>query len=217
MIDQRRSDPRTGLYSDELVSLLRDGGQRVVCVLNRKGRALLLDCAACGEVARCEHCAGAVRLMGEALTCRRCGRSRPQVCASCGSDALRSLRVGVTRAREQLEALAGRPVGEVTALTAGKEDLPGTDVFVGTEAVLYRESELRRRGAVGAVAFLDFDQELLAPRTGRPRRRWRCWPEPRAWWGAGAETGGCWSRRAPPRPPSHRGGRPGRPAEAVGG
>jgi primosomal protein N' (replication factor Y) len=52
----------------------------------------------------------------------------------------------------------------VTALTAGKEDLPGTDVFVGTEAVLYRESELRRRGAVGAVAFLDFDQELLAPR-----------------------------------------------------
>jgi primosomal protein N' (replication factor Y) len=164
VIDQRRSDPRTGLYSDELVSLLRDGGQRVVCVLNRKGRALLLDCAACGEVARCEHCAGAVRLMGEALTCRRCGRSRPQVCASCGSDALRSLRVGVTRAREQLEALAGRPVGEVTALTAGKEDLPGTDVFVGTEAVLYRESELRRRGAVGAVAFLDFDQELLAPR-----------------------------------------------------
>jgi primosomal protein N' (replication factor Y) len=164
VVDQRRSDPRTGLYSDELVRLLRDGGQRVVCVLNRKGRALLLDCAACGEVARCEHCAGAVRLMGEALTCRRCGRSRPQVCASCGSDALRSLRVGVTRAREQLEALAGRPVGEVTAVTAVRDDFPGTDVFVGTEAVLYRESELRRRGAVGAVAFLDFDQELLAPR-----------------------------------------------------
>ena len=39
----------------------------MVCVLNRKGRALLLDCAACGEVARCEHCAGAMRLtVGEA-------------------------------------------------------------------------------------------------------------------------------------------------------
>jgi primosomal protein N' (replication factor Y) len=167
VVDGRRSDPRTGLYSAELVELLRDTGRRVVCVLNRKGRALLLDCAACGEVARCEHCAGAVRLVGEALTCRRCGRSRPLVCTSCGSDSLRSLRVGVTRAREQLEALAGRPVGEVTLVgsaTAGQGQLPGTDVLVGTEAVLYRENELRRRGPVGAVAFLDFDQELLAPR-----------------------------------------------------
>ena len=164
VVDQRRSDPRTGLYSADLVELLRDVGQRVVCVLNRKGRALLMDCAACGEVARCEHCAGAVRLVGEALTCRRCGRSRPLVCSSCGSDSLRSLRVGVTRAREQLEALAGRSVGEVGAETAGQVGLPGADVFVGTETVLYRESELRRRGVVGAVAFLDFDQELLAPR-----------------------------------------------------
>ncbi|HXW80155.1 MAG TPA: hypothetical protein VEJ84_11695, partial [Acidimicrobiales bacterium] len=39
-----------------------------------------------------------------------------------------------------------------------------TPVLVGTEAVLYREGELRRSGGVGAVAFLDFDQELLAPR-----------------------------------------------------
>ena len=68
--------------------------------------------------------------------------------------------------REQLEALAGRPVGEVTATTAaaGPGDLPATDVLVGTETVLYRENQLRRRGPVGAVAFLDFDQELLAPR-----------------------------------------------------
>jgi len=37
-------------------------------------------------------------------------------------------------------------------------------VLVGTEAVLYREGELRKAGGVGAVAFLDFDQELLASR-----------------------------------------------------
>jgi primosomal protein N' (replication factor Y) len=75
------------------------------------------------------------------------------------------LRVGVTRAREQLEALAGRPVGEVAAAARAKGDeLPGASVLVGTETVLYRESELRHRGGVGTVAFLDFDQELLAPR-----------------------------------------------------
>jgi primosomal protein N' (replication factor Y) len=178
VVDRRRSDPRAGLYSPELTELVRHAEGRVVCVLNRKGRALLLDCAACGEVARCEHCAGAVHLVGAELTCRRCGRSRPLVCAACGSDSLRSLRVGVTRAREQLEALAGRPVGEVTGPGAGggpreaasarsadrESDVPDSPVLVGTEGVLYRESELRRGGGVGAVAFLDFDQELLAPR-----------------------------------------------------
>jgi primosomal protein N' (replication factor Y) len=35
---------------------------------------------------------------------------------------------------------------------------------VGTEAVLYRVGELRKGGGVGAVAFLDFDHELLASR-----------------------------------------------------
>jgi len=74
---------------------------------------------------------------------------------------LRLLKVGVSRAREQLEALSGRPVGEVSA---GTGPLPTTPVLVGTEAVLYREGELRKGGGVGAVAFLDFDQELLASR-----------------------------------------------------
>ena len=68
------------------------------------------------------------------------------------------LRAGVSKAREDLERLAGRPVIEVSGdspLPAGSEDAP---VIVGTEAVLHRV-----HGA-NVVAFLDFDQELLAPR-----------------------------------------------------
>jgi len=61
----------------------------------------------------------------------------------------------VSRVREELEALTGRPVGEVTAETG---PLPSAAVLVGTEAVLHRV------GPVDGVAFLDFDQELLAPR-----------------------------------------------------
>jgi primosomal protein N' (replication factor Y) len=160
VVDYRQEDPRSGLYSAAVVNLLRSGA-RVLCVLNRKGRASLLACAACAELARCEDCGGALALAGDGLACRRCGRARPVVCASCGSDALRALRVGVTRAREQLEALAGQPVGEVTA--AG-EVLPDARVLVGTEALLCREHDLRATGGVDAVAFLDFDQELLAPR-----------------------------------------------------
>jgi primosomal protein N' (replication factor Y) (superfamily II helicase) len=160
VVDRRRDDPQQGLYSSAVVDLLRSD-QRVVCVLNRKGRALLPVCGACGEAAMCEHCGAGVALLTEALVCRRCGAARPVVCASCGSDGLRQLRVGVSRAREQLEALSGRRVGEVVAGTGAA---PGTPVIVGTEAVLYRDGELRHNGPIGAVVFLDFDQELLGPR-----------------------------------------------------
>jgi primosomal protein N' (replication factor Y) len=62
----------------------------------------------------------------------------------------------VAKARDELEALAGMPVGEVSSRTVDVNlDAP---VLVGTEAVLHRI-----RGA-GTVVFLDFDQELLAPR-----------------------------------------------------
>jgi primosomal protein N' (replication factor Y) len=61
----------------------------------------------------------------------------------------------VARVREELEALVGEPVGELTATTT---DLPVERVVVGTEAVLQRIDR------ADVVAFLDLDQELLAPR-----------------------------------------------------
>lgn len=158
VVDRRQDDPRLGLYSERLAGVVRTG-RRVVCVLNRTGRVRLLACGACGELARCERCGAAV--MGGAeggLLCPRCELSRPWVCASCGSTRLRVLRIGVSRARDDLAALAGRPVGEVTAAAPG---VPPEDLLVGTEAVLHR---LGRQDRVDVVVFLDFDQELLAPR-----------------------------------------------------
>ena len=159
VVDRRDEPPGSGLYSSRLVALVREAGpdRRVVCVLNRKGRAPLLACVACGELARCEVCTGPVADAGDgALACRRCGATRPAVCTACGATRMKALRVGVTRAREELELLAGRPVAEVTAGDDG--GVPDAPVLVGTEAVLHRVA-----GAY-AVAFLDFDQELLAPR-----------------------------------------------------
>lgn len=162
VVDRRDDDPRLGLWSERLTLAVRDAG-RVVCVLNRTGRARLLACAACRAVARCERCGAAVAQPASddplpPLVCRRCGQARPPVCQDCHSTRLRRLRTGVTRAREELAALAGRPVGEVTATGASGADAP---VLIGTEAVLHR-AELT--GAVDVVAFVDFDQELLAPR-----------------------------------------------------
>jgi len=91
------------------------------------------------------------------LRCRRCLAQRPVLCAACGSTRLRVLRVGVSRAREDLERLAGLPVEEVSG-DADPGPLPTAPVLVGTSAVLHRVAR------AWAVVFLDLDQELLAPR-----------------------------------------------------
>ncbi|MEE2631046.1 MAG: hypothetical protein VX752_03220 [Actinomycetota bacterium] len=164
LLDRRLDDPvRSGLFSPKLVPVLRgEGGDPVVCVLNRKGRSRLLACDGCGELARCEeHRVPMVQDVDNRLRCPLDDdHGRPVVCDSCGATRFRNLRAGVSRVREELEALAGRPVLEVTAETdAGLLDGGGASVFVGTEAVLHR---IQRR--VARVVFLEFDQELLAPR-----------------------------------------------------
>ncbi len=187
-VDRRGADPRTGLFSDEFVNLARavleqtDGhGQRgtrgasdapvpLVCVYNRKGGASLLACVACGELARCARCGAAARREPneDTLRCPRCGDVRPVVCAACGRLRTRTVRPGVSRLREELEALLGVPVGEVTGPRRPGASRPeaesvqavATDarVLVGTEAVLHRV----RRAA--AVAFLDIDLHLMSAR-----------------------------------------------------
>ena len=158
VVDRRQEDPgRAGLYSPLLVERLRGAG-RVVCVLNRAGRSRLLACARCGELARCEACGASVgQEEPGTLRCRSCATERPALCLACHATVLKNLRAGISRAREELEALAGEPVVEVSASTAGT-DLPAARVYVGTEAVLHQVPD------AAVVAFLDLDQELLAPR-----------------------------------------------------
>jgi len=160
-IVDRRSEPpgRLGLFSEELVRALQGPG-RVACILNRTGRVRLLACVSCGELASCERCQGAVRQVDDAtLTCGRCAEERPPLCASCGSARLKNLVLGVSRAREELSALLGETVGEVTA----RDSTNGhARVVIGTEALLRTAPPRSQRWA--AVAFLDFDQHLTALR-----------------------------------------------------
>lgn len=208
--DRRGDDPRTGLFSERLVTAVRaalarppvgatggsehmgpghvgpasgsgsahaglgpghggqvqplpggSAGSRVVCVLNRTGRARLLACAACGSLARCTRCGGPVAQLdaGGPLVCRRCGEARPPVCAVCDSTRLKVVRMGVSRAVEELSALVGEDAVEVSGGTdAGTAT--GARLVVGTEAALHRVER------ADLVAFLDLDQHLLAPRFG---------------------------------------------------
>lgn len=157
VVDLTRQDPRAGMLTDRVARLAETAtaGAPVRFVLNRHGRAALLACARCRELARCERCKAAVRQGSAAeLRCPLCGTVRPAVCAECGSTRLRNVRRGVTRVVEELAALADRHVEEVTA-GSGPRGLG--ELAVGTEAIL------NRTGRAAAVVFLDFDRELLSP------------------------------------------------------
>ncbi len=158
IVDLGDDDPWvTSLATSELIRELRDDRRRVVCVHNVTGRARRLACRACRELSTCEHCATPVaELEPDVLECPRCRARRPKLCQACGAARLVSLRPGISRLREELEAAAGRRVVEVTGATPA--EALDADVYIGTEAVLHR---VRR---VDTVAFLDLDGELLAPR-----------------------------------------------------
>ncbi len=223
VLDRRGEDPvRGGLFAPGLRDRLAAAGGRVVVVLNRKGRGRLLACKACGELVRTSDGTAPMQLHEDELVSPDGSERRPVVCAECGSTVLRVLRAGVTRAREELAALVGEPVAEVTSAGSprgaggfggsdgvrgsgglgrgsagtgrsagvhGSDGVRGSDVLrgadgfggpdgvrgsgglrgpdgvdglerivIGTEAVLWRVD------AAEVAVFLDFDQELLAPR-----------------------------------------------------
>ena len=156
VFDRRLDDPvRGGLFAEGLKARLDATSGRIVAVLNRKGRGRLLACKACGELVCSSDGRVPMRLIDGGLITDDGSEQRPVLCARCGSTVLRNLRIGTARARLELAALTGEPVGEVTAQTGA---MPAERVLVGTEAVLWRLP------AAAAVVFLDFDNELLAAR-----------------------------------------------------
>ena len=156
IIDTTDADPRDRRYPEELIAQIRRS-TRTVVVLNRTGRSRLLACRACSSVLTCSTCDAAVgQSDGTDLSCARCGTVRPLVCQNCGSTAVKNLRAGVDRVAEELGAILGEPVPELRS--ASDAQWANARCVLGTEAVLHRE----RRAEL--VVFLDFDQELLAPR-----------------------------------------------------
>jgi primosomal protein N' (replication factor Y) len=158
IVDRSREEPwKTSLVTGPLIRQLSDHDKTVVCVLNTPGRSRLVACRGCTALQRCESCEAAVSLTDDSrFVCARCHTERPVVCQACGATAMKNVRPGVTRVREELEAAARRPVVAVTG--DSDEVVPDAGVYVGTEAVLHRVRH------ADVVAFLDMDAELLAPR-----------------------------------------------------
>ncbi|MDW3218825.1 MAG: hypothetical protein R8F63_09460 [Acidimicrobiales bacterium] len=160
VLDRRADDPvKAGPFAERLGERLRSG--RVLCILNRTGRARLLACATCGEIVCSEDGSRPMVLVDDRLETADGAEHRPVVCAHCGSTMLKNLRVGVTRAREELAALVGEDVDEVTAAS---DDPPQSRVVIGTEALLHRVDR------ADVIVFLDLDQELLRPTQRAPEQ-----------------------------------------------
>jgi primosomal protein N' (replication factor Y) (superfamily II helicase) len=143
VVDRRNDPPGAGLLTSALADALHATDGLTVCVLNRRGRFRLLVCGNCGHLLRWDRT-----------------EERAKVCPECGATKLRVLRAGVTRVGEELAALV--PGARVVDVDADTADVPDADIVIGTEAVLHRAAVRRRRPAL--VAYLDLDQELLAPR-----------------------------------------------------
>lgn len=169
VVDRGEEPPSVGLLSERLARALhdaRDAKGPAVCVLNRRGRVRLFACATCLRLVRWDRDGAPVwdKPSDAPAVVGSVPAPRPDVCPHCGGTRLRVLRSGITRVREELAALLpGTPVVEVDAGTEAIADVGPTGVLIGTEAVLQRVEVRRLRPVL--VAFLDFDQELLAPRS----------------------------------------------------
>jgi len=161
IIDPREdSSAMGGLWPRSTLQALKSA-KRSLIVLNRTGRSRLLACRQCGELVTCTECGSAMQQLVEGvLECSRFGHSRPVLCSACLSTSMKNLRLGVTRASEELEALMNEPVTQVTKETS-TVDFRKSRIYLGTEAVLHRIDW------ADLIVFADFDQELLA-------KRYRC-------------------------------------------
>lgn len=169
--DRRDDDPATGEWCGEALAEVLRAEHRVVCVLNRTGRARLAYCNSCGELARSHRTGRALRLDKQRFIDPDTGEVRPAVCESCGATRFRRARVGVKGVAEEMERLTQRPVVQVVGESARREtdadgELSPAGLSAGTGAALYigTEAVLHRVRSADAVAFVDFDQELMAPR-----------------------------------------------------
>ena len=155
VLDPKQSEGKGhGLWPSGVIDQMKNS-ERSIVILNRKGRSKLLVCASCGEIVICSECNSKMSQPNEDyLTCSRNHR-RPIVCSFCLSTKLKNLRIGIGRAKEELEALLQEPVQEIHA-NSNDVNLHNGKYLLGTNAALHRVDW------ADLIFFADYDQELYA-------------------------------------------------------
>ena len=141
-------------------------GEQSLVLLNRRGYAPVLHCAACGWKSGCPHCSAwrVFHKLDRTLRCHHCGYTErvPRACPECGNLDIAPLGRGTERLEEQLaEALPGARLARIDAdSTRAKGALEArlnavhageVDVLVGTQMIA-KGHDFRRITLVAAVA-----------------------------------------------------------------
>ncbi len=140
-------------------------GEQSLLLLNRRGYAPVLHCAACGWKSGCAHCSAwrVFHKSDRTLRCHHCGFSErvPRACPDCGNLDIGPMGRGTEKLQEQLaELLPQARVGRIDAdSTRGVGELQQqlqavhageVDVLVGTQMVA-KGHDFRRVTLVAAV------------------------------------------------------------------
>ncbi len=156
-------------------------GEQSLVLLNRRGYAPVLHCAACGWKSACPHCsAWRVFHKGDrTLRCHHCGYTErvPRACPDCGNLDIQPVGRGTERLEEQLAlALPGARVARIDADTTrhkgaleaqlGAMHAGEVDVLVGTQMVA-KGHDFRR---ITLVAAVNPDSGLFASDFRAPER-----------------------------------------------
>ncbi|MBL8362662.1 MAG: primosomal protein N' [Rubrivivax sp.] len=157
-------------------------GEQSVVLLNRRGYAPVLHCAACGWKSGCPHCSAwrVFHKVDRTLRCHHCGFAErvPRACPECGNLDIAPLGRGTEKLEEQLAAVlpqgtriaridadSTRRVGEL-ARQLGAVHEGEVDVLVGTQ-ILAKGHDFRR---VTLVAAVDPDGALYSADFRAPER-----------------------------------------------
>jgi primosomal protein N' (replication factor Y) (superfamily II helicase) len=164
--------PKVGHEAVVIAPLLLDAlrerierGEQSLVLLNRRGYAPVLHCAACGWKSGCPHCS-AWRVFHKAdrtLRCHHCGLAErvPRACPDCGNLDIDAIGRGTERLEEHLATLL--PGARIARIDADTTRLKGAleaqlgavhagevDVLVGTQMVA-KGHDFRRMTLVAAV------------------------------------------------------------------
>ena len=156
-------------------------GEQSLLLLNRRGYAPVLHCAACGWKSGCPHCsAWRVFHKGDrSLRCHHCGFTErvPRACPDCGNLDIAPIGRGTEKLQEQLAALL--PGARVARIDADSTRLKGAlqaqlaavhdgevDVLVGTQMIA-KGHDFRR---ITLVAAVNPDSALFASDFRAPER-----------------------------------------------
>ncbi len=179
-----RDPQQVAALSPPLLDALRSRvarGEQSLVLLNRRGYAPVLHCAACGWKSACPHCS-AWRVFHKAdrsLRCHHCGFAErvPRACPDCGNLDIQAVGRGTERLEEQLaQALPGARVARIDADTTRRKGAleaqldavhaGQVDVLVGTQMVA-KGHDFRR---ITLVAAVNPDSGLFASDFRAPER-----------------------------------------------